>query len=93
MKADRKNGKTGVARMRRALKRALGGFMSMAVFVASLPAQSLAYVAPGGSVKPAHVVTSGGEALEVEDSWEAQYPYGVFLFDKGEAHVSEGGRE
>jgi hypothetical protein len=58
-----------------------------------VPAQAFAAEQIAVVEKPETITTASGESIPVEDSWEEEYPYGVFLFIEGEANIAEGGEE
>ena len=74
-------------------KRILSLLLCIVLLLGLVPAQTFAAEKPAGVKKPETVATSEGERIPVEDSWEEEYPYGVFLFIEGEANIAEGGEE
>ena len=75
------------------MKRILSLILCMALITELLPASAFADMNVPEDIKPKEIVTSEGKTVEVEDTWEDQYPYGIVLFANGEAHIKEGGEE
>lgn len=75
------------------LQRILSAVLTLALMFSMLPAQAAAVVPESEvlSEKPSALITGEGETIEIDESWDAKYPYGAFAFGVNDVSMAEGG--